>query len=143
MIPSAFVMLEKFPLTPNGKIDRRALPAPDAMRSPESRPMVAPRTTTEEVLVDIWRGVLGLEQVGIEDNFFESGGHSLKATQVLSRVREAFQVELPLRQFFAAPSIMDQALAIEAAMVAEIQNMPDSDGKPAAETRPNENKYLS
>ncbi len=127
MIPAAFVMLDKFPLTPNGKVDRRALPAPDSRRDENVRPFMAPRTTTEEVLADIWRSVLGLEQVGIEDNFFESGGHSLMATQVLSRVREAFQIELPLKQFFAAPVISDQAAAIEAAMVEEIKNMSDGE----------------
>jgi amino acid adenylation domain-containing protein len=127
MIPAAFVTLEKMPLTPNGKVDRRALPAPDTRRSVEDKPFIAPRTATEEVLADIWRGVLGLEQIGIEDNFFESGGHSLMATQVLSRVREAFQVELPLKRFFATPVISDQAEAIEAAMMEEIANMPDSE----------------
>jgi len=125
MIPVAFVVLDHIPLTPNGKVDRRALPAPDSQRIDYGKLFKAPRTTTEEVLSDIWRGVLGLEQVGIEDNFFESGGHSLKATQVLARVREAFQVELPLRQFFAAPVIVDQAAAIEAAMIVEIQTMAD------------------
>ncbi len=144
MIPSAFVVLEKLPLTPNGKVDRRALPAPDSRRAEDARPFVAPRTTTEEVLADIWRGVLGLEQVGVEDNFFESGGHSLMATQVLSRVREAFQVELPLRRFFAAPVIAEQAAAIEAAMVEEIKNMSDGEGAGSieAESAETDGRYL-
>ena len=144
MIPAAFVMLDKFPLTPNGKVDRRALPAPDSRRTDEGKPFKAPRTTTEEVLADIWRDVLGLEQVGIEDNFFESGGHSLKATQVLSRVREAFQVELPLRQFFAAPVILDQAAAIEAALVEEIKNMSDGEtaSRIAVEATTPDGRYL-
>jgi amino acid adenylation domain-containing protein len=127
MIPAAFVTLEKMPLTPNGKVDRKALPAPDSQRVEDGRPYVAPRSTTEEVLADIWRGVLRVEQIGVEDNFFESGGHSLMATQVLSRVRESFQVELSLKRFFESPVIADQAVAIEQAMVEEIQNMTDGE----------------
>ncbi len=125
MVPSAFVMLDRLPLMPNGKVDRRSLPEPDRRRTDEARAMVAPRTSTEEVLADIWRDVLGLQQIGIEDNFFELGGHSLLAIQALSRVRAAFQVELSLRRFFSTPVIADQAAAIEDAMVEEIKNIPD------------------
>ncbi len=127
MIPAAFVMLPKLPLTPNGKVDRKVLPSPEPVRPDENGPFIAPRTTTEEVLADIWRGVLGLERIGVEDNFFELGGHSLMATQVLTRVREAFQVDLSLRRFFATPVISDQATAVEQAMVEEIKNMPGTE----------------
>ena len=85
MIPSAFVQLDAMPLTPNGKIDRRALPAPDYTRLEGQ--VVPPRTPAEGLLAAIWQEVLELEQVGIHDNFFEVGGHSLLATQVISRIR--------------------------------------------------------
>ncbi|WP_315828549.1 MULTISPECIES: phosphopantetheine-binding protein, partial [unclassified Bradyrhizobium] len=91
------------PLTPNGKLDRKALPAPEGRRESESS-YVAPRTPTEELLVSIWAEVLKLDRVGIEDNFFELGGHSLLATQVVSRVRDAFGVELELRELFEEPT---------------------------------------
>ena len=96
MVPSGFVVLEALPLTPNGKIDRGALPAPHQDRPQLASLFVAPRNATEEALAEIWRGVLGVEQLGVHDHFFEVGGHSLLATQVVSRVRDVFQTELPL-----------------------------------------------
>jgi amino acid adenylation domain-containing protein len=113
MIPSAFVVLESLPLTPNGKVDRRALPAPDQIKAEIAGSYVAPRTPIEEVLVKIWAEVLGLKRVGINDNFFELGGHSLLATQLISRVRDAFGVELPLRSVFEAPAIAELSKLIE------------------------------
>src|SRR5262249_27816604 len=89
MVPGAVVLLDVLPLTPNGKIDRRALPAPDAARRGVEAEFVAPRTPTEEVLASIWAEVLGLDQIGMDDNFFALGGHSLLATQLVSRVRDA------------------------------------------------------
>jgi amino acid adenylation domain-containing protein len=109
MIPSAFVMLDAMPLTPNGKVDRQALSVSDHARLALESAYVAPRTPIEKELTEIWAEVLGLEQVGIHDNFFELGGHSLLATQVLSRLREAFQVELPLRTLFEAPTVANLA----------------------------------
>ena len=113
MVPAAFVPLDALPLTANGKVDRRALPAPDAVRPEQEEIFVAPRTATEEVLASIWTEVLGFERLGIHDNFFDLGGHSLAATRIVSRVREAFQVELPLRWFFDAPSIAELARVLE------------------------------
>ncbi|UXE58892.1 MAG: non-ribosomal peptide synthase/polyketide synthase [Woronichinia naegeliana WA131] len=109
MIPSAFVILESLPLTPNGKVDRRALPAPD-FQSEEQ--YVAPRNPIEEILSAIWVKVLKVEQVGIHDNFFELGGHSLLATQLISHIRKAFQVEMPLRELFVAPTVAALAQVI-------------------------------
>lgn len=109
MIPSAFVLLEALPLTPNGKVDRRSLPAPDLQKLELAEPYVAPRNAVEEVLAGIWAKTLRVERVGIHDNFFELGGHSLLATQVISRIRETFQVELPLRCIFESPSVAQLA----------------------------------
>jgi acyl carrier protein len=95
MVPAAFVLLEQLPLTRNGKVDRRALPKPERQGA-----FVAPRSPVEERLAGMWAEVLGLERVGIHDNFFELGGHSLLATQVISRLRDAFRVELPVRRLF-------------------------------------------
>src|SRR5262249_17634942 len=113
MLPSAFIILKSLPLTRNGKVDRQALPAPDQERPDVQQVFVPPRTLTEEVLASLWRAVLGLERVGIHDNFFELGGHSLLATQVMSRVREALQVEQPLRSLFEAPTVAQLAQRIE------------------------------
>jgi amino acid adenylation domain-containing protein len=105
MIPTAFVMLDALPLTPNGKVNRSDLPAPDQTRQESKETFVAPRTLIEKQLAAIWAEVLSLEQVGIYDNFFHLGGHSLKVTQVVSRVQETFRVELPLRTLFEASTI--------------------------------------
>lgn len=113
MMPSAFVVLESLPLTPNGKIDCRALPAPDLINQQVMSAYVAPRTPVEEVLVKIFSEVLNLKKVGVADNFFELGGHSLLATQLVSRVRDAFAVELPLRSVFEAPKIAQLSLIVE------------------------------
>ena len=114
MAPAIFVFLEALPLTPNGKIDRRALPAPEGVR-PEDKTFAAPRTALEEALAAIWAGVLKLDRVGIHDNFFDLGGHSLLATQIVSRIRQNFQIELPLRQLFENPTIAGLAKNVEAA----------------------------
>ncbi len=105
MIPATFVLLDAFPRTPSGKVDRKALPPPGAAGTEPSATFVAPRTPVEERLASIWAQCLELERVGVHDGFFDLGGHSLLATQVLSRVREAFQVEVPLRRFFEEPTI--------------------------------------
>jgi len=112
MIPSAFMVLDALPLTPNGKLDRRALPPPARVRPELERAFVAPRTPVEEELANIWAQLLGVERVGIYDNFFELGGHSLLVTQLLSRVRETFQVEVPPHSFFEAATVADLAVVI-------------------------------
>ncbi len=105
MIPDGFVMLDELPLTPNGKVDRRALPMPDTLQSGVETAFVTPRTPTEELLANIWAEVLGLERVSIHDNFFDLGGHSLQATQIVSRLRSTFAVELPVRCIFECPTL--------------------------------------
>jgi acyl carrier protein len=109
MVPSAFVELESLPLTSSGKVDRRALPRPDGMRPDLDMAFVAPSDPIEETLASIWREVLGLERVGIYDDFFASGGHSLLAAQVISRIQREFGVDLALRDFFSAPNISSLA----------------------------------
>ncbi|MEO8433240.1 MAG: amino acid adenylation domain-containing protein, partial [Acidobacteriota bacterium] len=113
MIPSRFLFLEALPLTSNGKVDRRALPEPEVSRPELEDAFVAPRTPVEEVLAGIWREVLRIERIGVLDNFFDLGGHSLLAMQVISRARDAFQVELPLRALFESPTVALLAAAIE------------------------------
>ncbi|WP_434635108.1 amino acid adenylation domain-containing protein [Chromobacterium sp. CV08] len=104
MVPGAFVVLDAFPLTPNGKLDRKALPAPHGAQL-TSREYEAPQGETEEALAAIWSALLNVERVGRHDNFFELGGHSLLAVQLLTRVREAFDVDLPMSQLFSHPTI--------------------------------------
>ncbi|MFN8596434.1 MAG: amino acid adenylation domain-containing protein [Anaerolineae bacterium] len=111
MLPSAFTVLDTLPITANGKVDRRALPVPNW--SVLNAEHVAPRTPTEELLCGLWSQILKIERVGITDNFFALGGHSLLATQIVSRVREAWQIDLPLKQIFEAPTIATLAEKID------------------------------
>jgi len=113
MIPNVFVFVDSLPLTPSGKIDRRALPAPDGRRPELAEAFAAPRTPVEELLAKIWMEVLKLERVGIHDNFFELGGHSLLATQAVSRLREALSINIPLRDLFESPTIGGIAASLE------------------------------
>jgi amino acid adenylation domain-containing protein len=114
MIPSVFLFLDSLPLSPNGKVDRNRLPPPNPTGFALEGNVASPRTSTEEVLAQIWVTILGLEYqvVGIHANFFDLGGHSLLATQIVSRVREEFQVELPLRTLFEQPTIAGLAQVI-------------------------------
>lgn len=111
-----FVFLDALPLTPNGKVDSRALPIPDNSRPELGEVFVAPRTPVEKALAGIWAEILGVERVGIHDNFFELGGHSLSVTQVISRAREALQIEFPVRHLFENPTV-----AVSAARIAEMR----------------------
>jgi amino acid adenylation domain-containing protein len=114
MIPGIFLILEAMPLTPNGKIDRRALPTADAAQQ-ESHNYVAPRNEIERAIAAIWAAILGLKQVGVETNFFELGGHSLLAIQVMQKVNEALNVELPFGTLFQASTIASLKERVEAA----------------------------
>ncbi|HEU0076629.1 MAG TPA: amino acid adenylation domain-containing protein, partial [Longimicrobiaceae bacterium] len=115
-------MLERLPLNANGKLDRRALPAPEYTAAEET--YVAPRTAVEEVVAGIWAEVLRLERVGVAESFFELGGHSLLATRMVSRIREVFGVELPLRALFESPSVAGLAGRVEALRRAGIPVLP-------------------
>ncbi len=112
MIPSAFVMLNELPKLPNGKLDRRALPATDAARPELQDTFVAPRNFVEERLAAMWSEILGIARIGVNDNFFELGGHSLLATQIVSRVREEFEIRMPLSTIFEFPTVGGIAPAI-------------------------------
>lgn len=112
MLPSVFVEMDALPLSPNGKVDRKLLPAPDGARPELEQAFVAPRNEVEQTLANIWSEVLRLDQIGINDNFFDLGGHSLLATQVISRVQIAFNVELPLRAIFENPTVAGLGMAL-------------------------------
>jgi amino acid adenylation domain-containing protein len=115
MIPSLFVTLDKMPLMPNGKIDRRALPQIDPLHFNIESSHLAPRTPTEEILAGIWSEMLGVGRIDLDDNFFELGGHSLLATQVVTRVRDTFGQEIALRRLFETPTLAGLAQTIELA----------------------------
>jgi hypothetical protein len=111
MVPAIFMFVDALPRTPNGKLDRRALPRPDQSQF-DSRRYQAPRTEAEEIMVQIWTDVLKIERVGIYDNFFDLGGHSLLATRVISRARAAFHTDLSLRSFFEAPTVAEMVALV-------------------------------
>ena len=113
MVPSSFTLLDGLPRTPHGKVDREALPIPDQRQPAMEESYVPPRSPEEEMIVEIWAEVLKLDRVGVHDNFFDLGGHSLLATRVMSHVRKVFQVELPLRSLFEAPTVAELALRVE------------------------------
>ncbi|WP_414587304.1 amino acid adenylation domain-containing protein [Scytonema sp. PCC 10023] len=113
MVPSAFVVLDALPLTPNGKLDRKALPNPESAQPELETTFVAPRTPTEEVLAEIWTQVLRLERVSVYDNFFDLGGHSLTATQLVFRVRNTFKLELSLHALLETPTVAAMAEVVD------------------------------
>ena len=117
MVPAAFVTLPALPLTENGKVDRHALPAPGGSRPDLDGAFVAPRTELEARVAAIWAAVLDLDEVGVHDNFFDLGGHSLLATRAVSRLRETFGVDLPLRPLFENPTVAGLAESVEAALL--------------------------
>jgi Phosphopantetheine attachment site/AMP-binding enzyme len=119
MVPADYVRLDKLPLTSNGKLDRRALPAPE--RDGKGGDYVEPATPTQRTLAAIWSQLLGVERVGVNDNFFELGGHSLLATQATSKVRAVFNVELPLRILLDTANVMAVAHYIDTAYAAQQQ----------------------
>jgi acyl carrier protein len=138
MVPSAFVVLAALPLTPNRKLDRKALPPPEAVAD-EARSL-PPRTAVEKVLAEIWKRVLGVSQVGVLDSFFALGGHSLSATRVVAQIQDVFPLEVPLRALFEAPTVAELAARLEdlgaaagvdmagiAEVVLEVQDLQDEE----------------
>ncbi|MFI3156484.1 MAG: non-ribosomal peptide synthetase [Methylococcaceae bacterium] len=126
MIPNAYVFLAEMPLTVNGKLNRKALPAPDACARRQKH-CVAPRTATETIIADAWAEALGLEKVGVEDNFFDLGGHSLIATQLVSRLCNIFKIELPLRMLFEAATVEKLAEKIDLTLWTANSALPDDE----------------
>ena len=141
MIPSVFQRLEAIPLTSNGKVDRHALPVPDQTRPDLENRFVEPRTPVEKRLAAIWAEVLQLKRIGVNDNFFDLGGHSLAAARVISRVIQAFRWELPVHAMFDAPTVAEMAAVITAKqgkeaddddlarMLAEIESISENQAK--------------
>ena len=125
MVPSASVLLEALPRTPSGKLDRAALPAVEARQVEEE--FVAPSGAVEEAVAEIWAGVLGLEKIGAHDNFFELGGHSLLAVQIIARVRDRFEVEIPLRVLFDEPTVEGMALAVAELLLERVEILSEDD----------------
>jgi acyl carrier protein len=120
LVPAAFVRLDALPMTPNGKVDRAALPAPDAQRPDLEVPFEAPASPTEVQVAAIWSGVLKVQRIGRYDNFLDLGGNSLLAIQVVSRMSQAFQIDVPLRSAFEAPTVATSAALVEDLLLAEI-----------------------
>ncbi|GAA3282858.1 hypothetical protein GCM10020218_038270 [Dactylosporangium vinaceum] len=116
MLPSAFTFLEGLPLTPNGKLDRAALPTP----APAAPGYTAPRSTAEEYVAGIWSEVLGVERVGVHDEFFAIGGHSVLAARVAARLRTAFDIEVPLSLLFVNTTVEQLAAALEELLAADL-----------------------
>ena len=123
MVPTTFIVVDSFPLLPSGKIDRKSLP--EGNRPASERAFVSPRTPTEEALARIFGDVLGLQTVGVEDDFFDLGGHSLKATQVASRLRAAFGLDVTLRSLFEQPTVEGLAILIEQMLIDELEALPE------------------
>jgi amino acid adenylation domain-containing protein len=129
MIPHAFLPLDAFPLTPNGKIDRKALPALELGRPQLRTPFVAPHTAIEKEIAALWQELLHVEKVGVHDNFFALGGHSLIGTQLMLRLRDTFQLEIPLRILFEDPTVSGLALGVQVIRMAmEIKDNADDEG---------------
>ena len=137
MIPSAFVRLSELPVTPNGKLDRATLPAPDGTRPRLEHPFVAPESPVQEMLVSIWREVLAVDRVGIDDDFFALGGHSMLAVRMVARMRDTLGLELPLAEVFEHRTVRGLADAVAASMLGEIADSELEDllaeiGEPSA-----------
>jgi amino acid adenylation domain-containing protein len=122
MIPAAFVLLESLPLTPTGKVDRQALVPPDPSRPELTTPFASPRTPVEVTIAKLWAELLGLEQVGIHDDFLELGGHSLLAMQLIMRVLDMFHIEIPLQTLLASPTVADMAVIITQRQAVQVEH---------------------
>ncbi len=126
MIPAVLMVLPELPLGASGKVDRQALPAPERGRA-EEQEFVAPSTPIESLLAEIWRDLLKLDRVGAHDSFFKLGGHSLLATRLVSRIRLALAVDLPLRRLFEAPTLAEMALIVEELVIERLEALSDDE----------------
>ncbi len=135
-VPTAWMALERLPLSPNGKVDRRALPEPEAAAAGRGQEYVAPRSEVEEAVAGIFAEIVGVEKVGVFDNFFDLGGHSLLATQATWSLRETFGVELALRTLFEAPTVAELAGVIEDRIIEQIEAMSEDEVDSQLETDP-------
>jgi acyl carrier protein len=129
MIPATFVSLDSLPIGANGKVDRSALPAPGEENIIREERFLSPRTSTEQRVAAIVGQLLGLERVGVNDNFFYLGGNSLFGTQVIGRLRDAFNVEVPLLRLFDHPTVADLAEEVERLMVAKLDAMSEEEAQ--------------
>jgi amino acid adenylation domain-containing protein len=136
MVPSVYVTLERMPLTPSGKVDRRALPAPEPTQGDADREFVAPRNDMERLLAEVWANTLGIGRVSVEDDFFALGGHSLLASQILGRLRRDHGIELSFRRFFEAPTIARLAEAIAKQASAQVEAARRIERRPAGTRAP-------
>ena len=138
MLPSAIVRLEAFPLTPNGKLDRKALPVPDGAGYEADGPYVAPRSELERLIADVWREALGVERVGVRDNFFNLGGHSLLLIRVNNQLRKALRMELPVVELFKYPTVSALAEHLSGSHAQPRAERSESDGRAASLSRQRE-----
>jgi acyl carrier protein len=127
MVPATFVSLENLPLTPNGKVDRMSLPPPDESHTLRDDPRAAPRTEMEKTVAGILEGVLNLDHVDVEENFFSLGGHSLLGAQLVARFRDTFGIEMPLRVIFEAPTVAELSAEIERLLVTKLEAMSEKE----------------
>jgi acyl carrier protein len=127
MVPAAFVWLEELPLTPNGKVDRAALPAPSASNTAQPADSARPGNELERVLETIVAELLELDGVGVDENFFMLGGHSLLGAQLIARIGDRFGVDMSLRSLFDNPTVAEMAVEVERLLVVDLEAMSDDD----------------
>src|SRR5215831_12584839 len=129
MVPTLFAKVDRLPLTENGKVDRKSLPEPDEENRLVDDVYVAPRTPIEERVTDILCALFKVKEVGVNDNFFLLGGHSLLGAQLLTKIRNAFGIDLPLRAVFDAPTIAALSVTIEREIVARVESMTEAEAQ--------------
>ena len=129
MVPAAFVVLDGLPRTPNGKVDRRALPAPEETSEQPDDAFEAPATPIEEQLASIFTELLNLKQISVTANIFELGGHSLLALRIIAQVQNRFRVKLPLSSLFETPTVRQLSARIEHLLIAKLEKMSDAEAR--------------
>ena len=127
MVPANFVLMNRIPITPNGKLDKAALPAPTEQNQVRRDSYIAPRNEIEEIVEGMIAPILGVQRVSIHDNFFLLGGHSLMGAQLIAKVRDTFDVELVLRNVFECPTVAKLAARVEALLTARLEAMSDEE----------------